>query len=331
MFKIILAVFVTLATSCVADVQSTRDVLAGYSANNPKVLEVYDRVTASWVAYEAQHEGKWDLQKLLTAVEFAAKKHEGQTRKDAEKTPYIVHPIGVSELLWDVGAVRSVNVLTAALLHDTLEDTDATESEIEALFGSRVLHTVSEVTNDSSLSGEENKQRQIDHAPMMSLDAQLVKLADRLYNIRDLDSPPPSWTQEKVDGYFAWGEKLLSVLAGTNAGLESALQMRIDTHKEQKGSNVVRHKIKSVLFRWDPYEGNYIDEYIFTLDDGSVWNFDWSPYERNGLALRVGDEIQISSLGNHQYEMIIPEKEGSVEKRVNFIKYHLLDNHYYAM
>ena len=206
-FKILIISFLCFGSYSFADINSTRVVLSSYCSDNSRVLELYDRVAKSWSEYEEHHKGHWDLERLLKAVEYAAKKHEGQVRKDAEKTPYIIHPIGVAELLWDVGNIRSVNVLTSALLHDTLEDTDATEEKIEALFGSRVLYTVKEVTNDPTISSQENKQRQVNHAPTMSLDGQLVKLADRLYNVRDLNSPPPSWSDEKVDEYYSWGEK----------------------------------------------------------------------------------------------------------------------------
>ena len=123
--------------------------------------------------------------------------------------------------------MRSLNVLISALLHDTLEDTDATPEEIESLFGRRVRETVEELTNNPSMSGEENKQRQVDHAPSLSLNAQLVKLADRLYNIRDLRNPPPTWNREKVTAYLNWGYKLLRALRGTNAYLENALEEEI--------------------------------------------------------------------------------------------------------
>lgn len=224
---LLMQVFTAAAGS---NAQEARLALETYSEGHPQVLEQYDRAVSSWEAYAAGREDRWDLDLLLKAVAFAAEKHAGQTRKDAGKTPYIIHPIGVARLLWEVGQICSVNVLAAALLHDTLEDTAATEDEIEALFGQRVLYTVKEVTNDPRLTGEQNKVRQVKHAPEMSLDGQLVKLADRLYNVSDLDNPPPDWSKEKVDGYYLWGEKLLNALTGANAGLENALQERIDAH-----------------------------------------------------------------------------------------------------
>ena len=123
-------------------------------------------------------------------------------------------------------------------MHDTLEDTDANCEEIERLFGSRVRETVEELTNDPSLSTLENKQRQVDHAPFLSLNGQLVKLADRLYNVRDLRNPPPSWDAAYVLQYVEWGQKLLNALRGTNEQLEKALQAEIDLALDVKRDQV---------------------------------------------------------------------------------------------
>jgi len=233
-FIVIVISFLTISKTSFGDVKETREFLSNHCNSNKEVLGAFDRISSSWVKYKNKNSKEWDLEKLLKVVEYAAEKHFGQTRKDAGKTPYIIHPIGVTELLWDIGNIRSINVLSAALLHDTLEDTDATEEKIRELFGERVLTTVKEVTNDPTLSTQDNKQRQIAHAPTMSFDGQLVKLADRLYNVKDLDLPPPEWSDKKVDEYFVWGEKLLSVLTGTNEGLESALKKLIENHKNSK-------------------------------------------------------------------------------------------------
>ena len=222
-FKIFITIFLCCCSFAFADVKSTRKALSHYCTNNPKTLKKYDQITKSWTAYEKQKNGEWDLEKLLKAVEYAAEKHETQIRKDAQKTPYIIHPIGVTQLLWDIGNIHDIDILAAGLLHDTLEDTDASEAEIQALFGKRVLSIVKEVTNDPNLSGEENKQRQIDHAPTMSIEGKLVKLADRLYNVKDLENPPPSWSDDKIDQYYNWGKKLLVALKDTNQALEIAL------------------------------------------------------------------------------------------------------------
>ncbi|MCE5316256.1 MAG: HD domain-containing protein [Parachlamydia sp.] len=204
-----------------------RSELQQRTSDNPKVMQMFDETVSLWHRCDREQKGQFKLAVLLKAVAFAAAKHEGGTRKDAAATPYIVHPIGVARSLWEEGGIRSVNVLVAALLHDTLEDTDTTPEEIESLFGKRVRKTVEELSNDPNLSRDENKQRQVDHAPTMTLNAQLVKLADRLYNIRDLRNPPPKWSQAQVRDYLGWGEKLLMVLKGTNSHLEELLEAEI--------------------------------------------------------------------------------------------------------
>lgn len=209
------------------------------ASSNPHVLKMYDESVAEWFSYYQETDNNFDLPLLLKAVIFSATKHEGQFRKDTASTPYIIHPLGVARSLWEEGQVRDENVLVAALLHDTLEDTDANAEEIESEFGNTVSYTVAEHTNDPSLSGEQNKQRQIDHAPALSLNAQLVKLADRLYNIRDLRIPPADWSEQKVENYRIWGEKLLHALKGTNPSLEHLLEKEITAqrnHEQQSKS-----------------------------------------------------------------------------------------------
>lgn len=82
-------------------------------------------------------------------------------------------------------------VLQAALLHDTVEDTDTTPAELEAKFGPIVARIVQEVTDDKSLPKQERKRQQVEHAPHCSHQAKLVKLADKLYNLRDLNRCTP--------------------------------------------------------------------------------------------------------------------------------------------
>lgn len=333
LFKSFILILCLIGSYSYGDIDSTRNTLGEYSACNKSVLEGYDRISTQWNQYHENHQNRWDFEKLLTAVEYAAKKHEGQVRKDAEKTPYIVHPLGVAEILWNEGGIRSVNVLTAAILHDTLEDTDATEIEIESLFGPRVLYTVIEVTNDPSLTGEENKQRQVDHAPTLSLDGQLVKLADRLYNVRDLRNPPPSWSNEKVDQYYGWGEKLLNALTGTNEALETALDQEIQSHRGdavETKSLIGLHRVKHKRIEFDPYEGYYIDEYHFYLDNNTVWSIGWSIYENNNLNIKSGDVVEIVRISENQYLMVIKTGDSDTVS-IDFKEESMLPNHFYAI
>ncbi|KAM4744717.1 guanosine-3',5'-bis(diphosphate) 3'-pyrophosphohydrolase MESH1 [Anableps anableps] len=162
---------------------------------------------------------------LLETVNFAAKKHCKQRRKDPEGTPYINHPIGVARILSYEGGVTEIEVLQAALLHDTVEDTDTTPEELEDKFGTIVAQIVREVTDDKSLSKQERKRLQVEHAPHCSRQAKLVKLADKLYNLRDLNtSTPVGWSAERVQEYFVWAAEVVKGLKGTNSALEEKLE-----------------------------------------------------------------------------------------------------------
>ncbi|XP_052015947.1 guanosine-3',5'-bis(diphosphate) 3'-pyrophosphohydrolase MESH1 isoform X2 [Apodemus sylvaticus] len=128
---------------------------------------------------------------LLEAADFAAHKHRQQRRKDPEETPYINHPIGVARILTHEAGITDIVVLQAALLHDTVEDTDTTLDEVELHFGAQVRRLVEEVTDDKTLPKLERKRQQVEQAPHSSPGAKLVRLADKLYNLRDLNRCTP--------------------------------------------------------------------------------------------------------------------------------------------
>ncbi len=88
---------------------------------------------------------------LITAIAFAADKHRNQRRKDADASPYINHPIALANLLLNEAGVEDQRVLIAAVLHDTIEDTDTTEQELVRHFGKDVADIVLEVTDDKAL------------------------------------------------------------------------------------------------------------------------------------------------------------------------------------
>ncbi|KAM9766037.1 guanosine-3',5'-bis(diphosphate) 3'-pyrophosphohydrolase MESH1 [Menidia menidia] len=162
---------------------------------------------------------------LLETVNFAAEKHRNQRRKDPEGTPYINHPIGVARILSHEGGVSDVEVLQAALLHDTVEDTDTSPAELEARFGPVVARIVQEVTDDKGLAKAERKRMQVERAARCSRQAKLVKLADKLYNLRDLNRcTPTGWTAERVQEYFVWACEVVKGLRGTNPALEEKLE-----------------------------------------------------------------------------------------------------------
>jgi guanosine-3',5'-bis(diphosphate) 3'-pyrophosphohydrolase len=159
---------------------------------------------------------------LIQAMAFAAEKHRNQRRKDAEASPYVNHPIALANVLANEGDVQDVTVLCAALLHDTIEDTETTADELRALFGEQVASVVLEVTDDKSLEKSVRKQKQIEHAPHISQEAQLVKLADKISNLRDiLASPPADWSAERKQAYFDWAAAVVAGLRGVHPGLEA--------------------------------------------------------------------------------------------------------------
>ena len=163
-----------------------------------------------------------DLKLLLRALAFAAAKHKNQRRKDVDASPYINHPISLADVLCNEGHITDIEVICGALLHDTVEDTDTGPEELEAEFGKAIRDIVMEVTDDKTLPKGERKQAQIDHAAGISDKAKLVKLADKISNLRDVaSSPPPGWSLERRREYFDWAKAVIDRLRGVDAGLEA--------------------------------------------------------------------------------------------------------------
>lgn len=159
---------------------------------------------------------------LLKAAAFAADKHRNQRRKDAHASPYINHPISLANVLKNEGGIADATALAVALLHDTIEDTDATSEELEGIFGKEITAIVLEVTDDKSLPKEERKRLQVEHARSISHRAKLVKLADKICNLRDLlASPPMEWPDERKLAYFDWSKAVVDGLRGSNPKLEA--------------------------------------------------------------------------------------------------------------
>jgi guanosine-3',5'-bis(diphosphate) 3'-pyrophosphohydrolase len=166
---------------------------------------------------------KGELALLLKALAFAAHKHRDQRRKDAEASPYINHPIALADVLVNEGGVTDTETLCAALLHDTVEDTATTHEELVDAFGSRIARIVAEVTYDKDLPKAERKRLQIEHAPHISREAKLVKLADKLCNLRDVaERPPAKWDLARRREYFDWARQVVDGLRGVHPRLEAA-------------------------------------------------------------------------------------------------------------
>jgi guanosine-3',5'-bis(diphosphate) 3'-pyrophosphohydrolase len=162
-----------------------------------------------------------ELARLLRTIHFAADKHREQKRKGVGASPYVNHPIEVAEILASVGEVRDLDLLQAAVLHDTVEDTETTPEEIEHAFGPRVRSIVAEVTDDKSLPKPERKRLQVEHAPHMSPEARQLKIVDKICNIRDVaHDPPKDWEHERRREYLDWTEQVVDGCRGVNEALE---------------------------------------------------------------------------------------------------------------
>jgi len=170
---------------------------------------------------------------LLRAVRFAADRHRDQRRKDEESSPYINHPIAVAETLSRAG-VRDRIALLAAVLHDTLEDTETNPDELAALFGVEVREVVEEVSDDKSLPKEVRKELQVEHAPYLSDRAKLVKLGDKIANVTDVvNNPPSDWPLERRIDYLEWTRRVIAGCRGVNETLEQEFDRLLEAGLDQ--------------------------------------------------------------------------------------------------
>ncbi len=165
---------------------------------------------------------------VLQALSFAAYKHRDQRRKNAEKTPYINHPIAVAWMLAEEGGVTDETMLVAAVLHDTVEDTDTSYDELRDQFGMGVAQLVSELTDDKSLPKQERKRLQIEHAAELSDAAKQLKIADKTCNLRDLAAhPPEKWGKKRLRKYVEWAVDVVASCRGVNPRLDAAFDATV--------------------------------------------------------------------------------------------------------
>ena len=158
---------------------------------------------------------------LLKATEFAAHKHRDQRRKNAEASPYINHPIALANVLCNEAGITDPVILAAALLHDTLEDTETTYEELRGQFGDQIANVVVEVTDTEWLSSKARKRLQVSKAPYASTQARAVKIADKICNLRDiLGSPPKGWALARKQAYFDWAREVVDGVRGDYPELE---------------------------------------------------------------------------------------------------------------
>jgi len=173
---------------------------------------------------------------LLKAAAFAAEKHRHQRRKDAEAPPFINHPLAVATVLAVEGGVEDTAVLVAALLHDTVEDTETTFEEIEETFGAAVRYLVAEVSDEPSLPKRVRKRLQVEHAPASSDLAKQLKIADKICNVRDIaNKPPAGWPEQRKVEYLEWTRQVVAGCRGVNPRLDAAYDVALAEGRRKLG------------------------------------------------------------------------------------------------
>jgi (p)ppGpp synthase/HD superfamily hydrolase len=162
-----------------------------------------------------------DLMLISRAWNFAARRHASQRRKGEAQEPYINHLTEVAELVALATKGRDINLVAAAALHDTVEDTETELNEIASTFNADIAALVSEVTDDKRLDKAERKRMQVAHASAKSGRAKILKLADKTSNLRSLThSPPVDWSLDRRREYLAWAQAVAQGLRGANPWLE---------------------------------------------------------------------------------------------------------------
>lgn len=160
------------------------------------------------------------LHLVVRAANFAAHKHRDQRRKGVERRPYINHPLELAEILCTEGDISDSNVIAAAILHDTVEDTETSLDELRGHFGGEIAAIVSEVTDSKFLDKATRKRLQIAKAGHISRGAALVKLADKISNLRSvLAAPPAGWSLRRKQQYFDWAKLVVDRIRHVHPGL----------------------------------------------------------------------------------------------------------------
>ncbi|NBB24392.1 HD domain-containing protein [Porphyrobacter sp. SLTP] len=173
---------------------------------------------------------------IISAASFAAEKHREQRRKDVDATPYINHPLDVANILIEA-RVEDADILAAATLHDTIEDTKTTPEELRERFGERVCSLVLEVTDDKSLDKLERKRLQVLKAPVASDEAKLIKLADKIANLRDMQTPPLGWSDARVGAYIQFAEMVARGCAGVNERLDAMFAEAVEAIRQPRANH----------------------------------------------------------------------------------------------
>lgn len=165
----------------------------------------------------------------MSAILFAIDRHHHQLRKGEQERPYVIHPLEAAELLVTFGKVTDEDIIIGAILHDILEDTETTLEEFRARFGETVLNYVQEVSDDKKLQKQERKDLQIEMAPSLSMGASLIRLADKICNVREMrTNPPVGWDVERKLEYIDWAASVVNAMELVNQPLNDLFEQEYE-------------------------------------------------------------------------------------------------------
>lgn len=167
---------------------------------------------------------------LLSVAAFAAEYHAYQRRAGYDRLPYINHLLKVTRGLIDCGE-SNLELLSAALLHDILEDTPVTQLELGEQFGEEVANIVAELTDDMSLEYEVRKRLQYEGISGLSVSAQKIRIADKASNVYDICHYPLDWSITRKQAYLDAAVHILSPIRGRYPNLDGWFDREI-----QKGT-----------------------------------------------------------------------------------------------
>ena len=156
-------------------------------------METFEEHYAAMQAAITKHMPGADMALIDQAVSYANEKHKVQKRKDG--SPYIIHPLAVAQIVAEMGLDQ--DAVLGALLHDCIEDTDASHEDIEKLFGATVAELVEGVTKLTRANFSTSEQEQMENLRKMfmamskDIRVVLIKIADRLHNMRTMQYQTP--------------------------------------------------------------------------------------------------------------------------------------------
>jgi guanosine-3',5'-bis(diphosphate) 3'-pyrophosphohydrolase len=157
------------------------------------------------------------------AAELAARCHSGMARKGRGDEPYINHLAEVANLLAAATNGADAELVAAGWLHDAVEDGGTTREELARKFSERLANLVVEVTDDMTLSKSQRRRRQVIDAPHKSADAKMIKIADKISNIRArIFSAPTAEQRDDLSDYTAWAVEVVAGCRGGNAFLDKS-------------------------------------------------------------------------------------------------------------